>query len=85
MNQPTRYNCKEVFERLDDFVDRELDPEELGCVEEHLEKCAACAREYEFEADLLTEIRAKLRRIDVPHDLATRISRMLRESEQGHD
>ena len=81
MTQPTRYNCKEVFEKLDDFVDRELDPEEIGCVEEHLEKCAACAREYEFEAELLSEIRAKLRRIDVPQGLAKRISRLLRESE----
>lgn len=85
MTQPTRYDCQQVFEKLDDFVDRELTPEEIGSVEEHLEICAVCARVFDFEASLLAEIRSKLRRIDVPEDLMQRISQALRQSEEKRD
>jgi len=74
-----RFNCEEVFRRLDDYVDRELSPREIELVEEHLGLCAMCAREFAFEQSLLRQVREKLARLTVPADLAQRISHALTE------
>ena len=77
MTEPTRYTCEEAFRRLDDFVDRELPPEEMECVRTHLERCAGCADEFRFEQRVLDELRAKLRRIRAPAELRRRITDLL--------
>jgi anti-sigma factor (TIGR02949 family) len=77
MSQSNRLTCEEVFARLDDFLDRELTPDEIRQVEQHLETCAACASEHRFEAHVLAGVRAKLRRIDVPQSLRSGILRRL--------
>ncbi len=77
-----RLTCEETFRRLDDFVDRELTPEEMALVRDHLESCAACAGEYRFEAEVLDAVRSKLRRIAVPSDLVQRISESIRKADK---
>lgn len=77
MTAPTRYTCEEVFRRLDDFLDRELSAEEIARVEEHLAACAQCAREHDFEASVLREIKQKVRRISAPSSLLRRIEELL--------
>ena len=72
-----RYSCEEVFRRMDEYLDRELAPQEVERVRAHLETCVACASEYRFEDMLLREIRSKLRRVAMPADLRTRIEREL--------
>lgn len=72
-----RYTCEEVFRRLDDFLDRELDAREMKLVREHLEACALCAEEFAFEASLLDSLRPKLRRITAPSELIQRVARRL--------
>lgn len=47
-------SCEETFRRLDDFVDRELTPQETALVREHLDTCAVCTSEYRFEAGAWT-------------------------------
>ena len=66
-----------MFRLLDRYVDQDLSPDELGLVEDHLARCARCAREYRFEASLVDELRQKLRRIRVPPRLTARILTML--------
>ncbi len=84
MNPLDRYTCEEALRRLDDFLDRELRPDEMRHVEEHLETCEVCAREFGFEKTVLQEVRTKLQRIDVPLDLRSRLSRLLeQERTQG--
>jgi anti-sigma factor (TIGR02949 family) len=73
----SRYTCEEAFRRIDDFLDRELSSEETTLVQEHLEVCAACAREFRYEESVLRNVRTKLRQIDVPADLQSRIAAML--------
>jgi anti-sigma factor (TIGR02949 family) len=80
MGQLDRMTCEEAFSRLDDFIDRELSPEEMKLVQEHLDTCAACTREFTFEATLVQGVRDKLRRIAVPPDLLSRISRKLTDT-----
>jgi len=78
MSEPARLTCQEAFERLEDFVDRELNPEELRQVEAHLETCAGCAPHFEFEEQVLDGIRRQVRRIQAPTGLLDRILSRLR-------
>ena len=72
-----RYTCEQVFRRMDDYLDRELTPAEVTHVREHLETCGACASEYGFEEAVLSNLKAKLRRVAVPSKLRERVERQL--------
>jgi anti-sigma factor (TIGR02949 family) len=72
-----RYTCEEAFLRLDDYLDRELPADQMDCVREHLEACAICASEVDFEQTVIDDVRGKLRRIRAPADLMTRISALI--------
>lgn len=73
MNKRHGRDCEETFRRLDDYVDRELTPEEAREVLGHLERCACCADEFEVEQELLDMLKEKLRRIAAPPGLLERI------------
>jgi anti-sigma factor (TIGR02949 family) len=73
MAQIDRYTCQETFERLDDYLDRELGPEEMRLVVEHLEVCAYCILEFQFEARLLQELRARVRALPAPTGLLEKV------------
>jgi anti-sigma factor (TIGR02949 family) len=72
--------CEETAHRLDDFLDRELDQADMQLVREHLEKCADCAQAFRFEGSVIDTVKRKLRQIDLPEDLTTRI---IAELERG--
>jgi len=74
-------NCDEAFRRFGDYLDRELTPAEMEMLREHLEYCARCARELNFEASVLREIRARARCLPLPATLLERITRVLAEAE----
>ena len=73
MTRLDRTNCEEAFRRLNDFLDHRLTPEETRIIEEHLEVCAWCAREFNFETSVLFGVKRKLRELEVPEDLVRRI------------
>jgi len=77
MTHLNRYTCEEAFRRLDDYLDRELSAEEMSLVHDHLDICAGCAREFNFEASVLRGVREKLRQIDLPDSLQARILAVL--------
>ena len=87
MNPSRRFTCEEAFRRLDDFLDRELSPTELGLIRDHLEICEACAREFTFEESIIRNVRTRLRNVQVPPELAARVSQLaalvLRDGESG--
>ena len=79
MSHPlNRTTCEEAFRRLDDFLDRRLTQTEMRLIEEHLEICAACTREFTFETSVLSGVRQKLRQLSVPPDLLSRIAAEIR-------
>lgn len=82
MSRPARLTCEELFRRLDDYLDRELTPDEAVLVRDHLEICAVCAAEYRFEASVLRNVREKLRRISAPPDLLAKISRSIARADR---
>jgi anti-sigma factor (TIGR02949 family) len=71
--------CAEAFRRLDDYLDRELSAHEAAEVEAHLRTCAACAREYSFEASVLNDVRAKVRRVRAPDTLRNSVLKLIDE------
>jgi anti-sigma factor (TIGR02949 family) len=79
-----RYTCEEMLRRLDDYLDRELSPDETRRVEEHLKECEACIREFGFEASVVRAVREKLRDVEVPESLLDRVALSLaRERANG--
>ena len=83
MSHPlNRTTCEEAFRRLDDYLDRRLGQTEMHLIQEHLEICAACAREFTFEASVLTGVREKLRQLSVPPDLLARIAAQVRRADE---
>lgn len=81
--RPSHLDCREVFERLDDFVDRALSSAEIAQIESHLDDCAPCAKELGFSACMIEEIKHKLRRIRAPDRLRARITEMLSSEDHG--
>jgi len=73
--------CEETFRRLDDFLDHELSAEECRLVQQHLEICAVCAKEFDFEASVWDEVRAKLQHTVVPPNLREKVLLLLKETE----
>ncbi len=39
-----RLNCREMFKRLSEYIDGELDEKWLQCFDEHLQDCEPCQR-----------------------------------------
>lgn len=60
------YGCKETLERLDDYVDHELAPDETKKVQQHLVICRACAQKFRFETELVEGIKDKTQKIAAP-------------------
>lgn len=77
-----RYTCQETFDRLNDYLDRELSPDEMRLVIEHLEVCAFCAVEFKFEARVIQEVRAKLRGLPAPPSLLEKVRGALAHAEE---
>jgi len=75
--------CIEVFNRLDDYLDRNLSDEEFALVSRHLDDCLVCAGEYRFEATVLEGLKARLRRIEMPTNLLSSIMRRLQAESEG--
>ena len=74
MSHPlNRTTCEAAFRRLDDFLDRRLSETETHLIEEHLEICASCTREFNFETSVLHGLQRKLRQLDAPAELLVRI------------
>jgi mycothiol system anti-sigma-R factor len=72
-----RYTCEETLRRLADYLDHELSEAEMRLVREHIDTCAACAREHGFEAAVVGQVRAKLHRISAPSELVDRLTAAL--------
>jgi anti-sigma factor (TIGR02949 family) len=79
MSELTPCSCREAFERLDDYLDRELTPDEMRMVQEHLNLCQKCAKAFAFESRLLEQMKCKVRHLSIPPDLSARVLAAIEE------
>lgn len=85
MQKTDPYTCQEAFRRLNDYLDRELTQEEIRMVQTHLEICATCAMEFQFEANVLKQIRAKVRQIQAPPALLSKVLKAIESMEDKNN
>lgn len=71
----TMFDCKKCEERLYQFLDRELDPDEQREVREHLDHCPPCVDRFRFEGNILRAIGAIARKGSCPEETRQRILR----------
>lgn len=83
MPSPTPFDCAEAFARLDDYLDRELSPEEMDRVREHLEVCAVCAAEFRFEARVLEVLKTRIASLRAPDGLRGRVELAVAQARAG--
>ena len=85
MSSDLAYDCRESFNRIDDFLDRELSQDEMILIGKHLEACAMCAQEFQFEAEIIRCTREKLMHLSIPVDLKSKISAALSSAVKAHE
>jgi|RhiMetdeSRZDD1v2_1073273.scaffolds.fasta_scaffold1145117_2 anti-sigma factor RsiW len=68
--------CQEAIAKLGEYLDAELTPVVLQQIDAHLEICAPC-RAYLATYRKTTELVARLRRVDLPQDVAMRLRAFL--------
>jgi mycothiol system anti-sigma-R factor len=66
-------NCEETYEKMQDYLDRELSPAEMVLVKDHLDTCGICSEDFEFELTVLRKIGRTLSVTEVPSDLVDRV------------
>ena len=73
MSIDRRLTCVEALRRLDSYLDDEVSHLDQARVEQHLRECEACAKKFGFERALLDQLRGKLREVELPAQLKSRI------------
>jgi anti-sigma factor RsiW len=68
--------CREAIEKLAEYLDAELTPEVLRQIDAHIEICAPC-RAYLATYRKTMELVAKVRRVELPEDVKTRLRAFL--------
>ncbi len=66
-------DCREAAERLYEYLDREITPELRTELERHLNACAGCFRQFEFERAFLQFLEARARGRGAAPELKRRI------------
>ena len=70
-------SCAEAIEKLDDYLDGEVETTDLETIDRHLERCSGCAEEFRYEKSVVKSIRRKLAEVEIPDDLRQRVLRKL--------
>jgi anti-sigma factor (TIGR02949 family) len=79
------YTCEDVEGLLDDFLDGELAPWQKEKIEEHLAECGSCAGGQSFEAEVLVQLKDRLRATKAPAELVDKVERVMREVKEGEE
>jgi anti-sigma factor (TIGR02949 family) len=74
---PDSFTCQQAFQRLYEYLDRALGPEEEKLVRQHLAVCEDCVRHFHFEEQLLTTIRERCRTGRAPEPLRRKIAQLI--------
>jgi len=71
-------DCERALAQLQDFLQREAEPDLAPLIEAHLQRCAPCLRHASFERNFLAMLESRAAEIRCPDALRTRIIEALR-------
>lgn len=74
-----RMGCKECLEKLDPYLDRELEPEEFEEVRVHLDRCRGCGSEFVVERVFLDQLRGSATSAVAPPGVRERLVLRIRQ------
>ncbi|MGF1661635.1 MAG: mycothiol system anti-sigma-R factor [Kineosporiaceae bacterium] len=81
---PHETDCSDVLERIDAYLDHELDEHTVDKIRAHLEECAPCLREHDVEHAVKALV-ARAGRAPAPDHLRARIAEAVHRLRQGAD
>jgi mycothiol system anti-sigma-R factor len=70
---PHATDCREVLQRVYEFLDGEMTPHDVDKIREHLDECGPCLSEYDLDVALKALVRRSCRCEAAPDALRTRI------------
>jgi mycothiol system anti-sigma-R factor len=70
-------DCEHVLREIELYLDRELDAEEAGHIQEHLTECGGCLQRKEFRESLRALVAKKCGPEPAPEALLARIRELL--------
>ena len=76
-------NCREVFDRLGDAVDREMPNQARAEFDRHLDACPLCRAKYELERMCKRIVGKKLTMVHTPPDVQQGVRNLLRSEESA--
>jgi anti-sigma factor (TIGR02949 family) len=76
-------DCEQALAHLHDYLKRELTPDLVGEVRDHLERCRDCFGHARFEENFLLMLETRARRETCPGELRARILAALRAEARG--
>ncbi|HEV8454846.1 MAG TPA: zf-HC2 domain-containing protein [Gemmatimonadales bacterium] len=79
----SRIDCEEALTHLHDYLKRELTPELVGEVQQHLERCRHCFTHAQFEESFFQKLQTCARHETCPRELRARILAALRAEARG--
>jgi anti-sigma factor (TIGR02949 family) len=77
-------DCAQALTNLGDYLKRELTPELMVEVRQHLERCRDCFEHAQFEESFLTMLETRAARETCPAKLRARILALLRAEMESH-
>lgn len=85
MSSHESLSCRETFERIDDYLDRELSDAEMELVRAHVKACEVCTKVFEFEGSVVSAVRQKLEDVTLPEGLKQKVFRSLEALQAEQD
>jgi mycothiol system anti-sigma-R factor len=70
--RPHEIDCRDVLDRMYEYLDAELTPRDLGKIREHLDECGPCLQKFDLEDAFKALIRRSCQD-HAPASLRTRI------------
>jgi anti-sigma factor (TIGR02949 family) len=77
------YSCEEALNRLNEYLDHELNEGERMVVLKHLEICKPCFSRFSFEQTLVVSLRQKIVALAAPESVRTKLKSLLRKSAES--
>jgi anti-sigma factor (TIGR02949 family) len=77
-------DCVKAMDNLADYLKRELTPELMIEVRQHIERCRDCFQQAQFEENFLAMLETRAARECCPQKLRTRILDLLRGEAEQH-